>query len=297
MRFWNSRHKVIASLSIQDRIIADSFRLVSGDIDEAGRRNLAASGVSKDMAARIVEMAKTHGQQESVLGHKFWHSQSHKWDDDIRTQFQAVVLQDVNRTIVTPGLGEQPRFMSKTGVRLLGMFRSHALASNTRIVGSGLQRWDASVASGATGMIAIGGMVYALRQWMAGRDISDDPRKWIVEAVDRSGVTGLAMDVNNIMEKITRGKIGVNSALGLGAEVTTRYQSRNMLDAFIGPVMGLAEDIVGVASSPFREGGMTAGDARRIRKMIPYSSIFYWEWLFRTIEEGATSSLSLRGAQ
>ncbi len=81
------------------------------------------------------------------------------------------------------------------------------------------------------------------------------------------------MDVNNMSERWTHGKVGL-SALTKGGP-STRFQARNAVDALLGPSMGTAVDMAQIFGSSFHDDGMTKKDLHVIRTMIPFNQVFY----------------------
>ncbi|MGX9178259.1 hypothetical protein [Mesorhizobium sp. BHbdii] len=63
------------------------------------------------------------------------------------------------------------------------------------------------------------------KETIAGRETSEDPKVWAVEALDWSGLTGWAMDANGVLEKATRGTLGLSMITG---KPISRYATRNL---------------------------------------------------------------------
>ena len=137
-------------------------------------------------------------------------------------------------------------------------------------------------------MTALGSMTYGAKQYLAGREISDDPKKLIIESLDRSGAMGYFWDANNMIEKASRGNLGVNPAIG--GPPMSRYQSRNIWGAILGPTVGTVEDAFTITGA-LAAGEMTKREAHNIRTMLPYNTVFYIRKLLDQLEAKATEGL------
>ena len=214
-------------------------RIAAGEnVSAAQRKRLALSGINEDMAKRIAVQLNEHHQTVVNLL-----SGADKWDDlDAIDAWRSAVVKDVDRSIITPGIGERPLWMSNPTGQVIGQFRSFAFASTNKILVSGLQQRDLAALNGLWLMLALASVSYASKQITSGRPISDDPRVWIMEAVDRSGMLGYLFDINNIVEKVTRGTIGASALTG-GPQMS-RYASRNVIGSILGPSLGAFEDVL-----------------------------------------------------
>jgi len=154
---------------------------------------------------------------------------------------------------------------------------------------AGLQQRDAAVLNGTLLMLGLGAVTYAVKEKIAGRELSDDPRVWAVNALDRSGLTGWLMEANNIAEKATRGRVGLSAVSG---EQVSRYASRNVYGAFLGPSADAVADIFQVSGS-ISAGNTPGADIRRARMLVPGQNLFYVRSLFDHVEEGVGEGLGL----
>lgn len=274
INYWNAYNKAFASMVASDRILRDSIAIAEGRaISRKSVENLAIAGIDRQRAVAIAEQFRIHGQVEDGL--HFGRSQLWKGDVETQRAYQNAVISDVRRTIITPSAGELPTFMSIPIVRLLGQFRSFAFSATDKILVSGLQRADAAVVTGTMAAVTWGLMTGVLKAQIAGREFPwDKPQIALFEAVDRSGVLGMVTDVNNIVERVSRGQIGANPFLGAD-ETASRYRGRNLFDAVAGPTVGTIEDLLQLPAPLFEAGGLTQTDVRRLRRLLPFQNLFY----------------------
>lgn len=276
---WNAAMKQFAGMITMTNMLRAAERVAAGRGSAKDIRNLASSGIDADMAARITKQFAAHGEtQGGVLLAK-----AANWDDALaREAFRAAVVRDVDRTIVTPGQ-DKPLWMSTELGKMVGQFKSFGVSSMQKVALAGLQQRDAATLNGVLLTLALGAVTYQVKSWGAGKETSDKPSVWAVEAFDRSGLAGWLMEPNNALEKITRGKFGLSALTG---EQVSRYASRNATASLLGPSLGTVQDILDVTG-----GAMTGefGDSekRKLRQLVPAQNLFYVRWLMETAADGA----------
>jgi len=282
---WNAALKQFAGLITMTNVLRSSQRLAKGLASESEIRRLAASGIDLDLARAITRQFEAHGEITAGV----WLAQSGKWTDrSAMDSIRAAVVRDVDRIIVTPGQ-DKPLWMSTELGKMVGQFRSFSVSSMQRTTLAGLQQRDAAALNGVLLMLGLGAMVYALKEKVAGRELSDNPAVWAVNALDWSGLTGWAMEANGIAEKATRGKVGLSYFTG---EQITRFASRNVTGAFLGPSADAVSDIFQVSGSIFA-GDTTKSDLRKARQLLPYQNLFYIRSLLNKVEEATGDTLGL----
>ena len=280
---WNATIKQFTGMITMTNILRATRNVASGTATPDEIRKLAASSIDADMAKRIAKQFADHGdEQGGVLLAK-----GEAWTDNAALEaFRAAVVRDVDRVVVTPGQ-DKPLWMSTEIGKVIGQFKSFGIASIQKTTLSGLQQRDAATLNGTLLMLALGALTYKLKMDAAGKETSDNPAVWAVEAFDRSGLVGWLMEVNNASEKITRGTVGLSAFTG---EQVSRYASRNATASLLGPSLGTVQDILDVTGSTV-SGDFQKSDARKLRQLIPGQNLFYLRGLFNTVESAATEDL------
>ncbi len=285
---WNAAMKQFTGVVTSNRILETSAAWSRGKVRRGDSRKLAQMGIDRQMAERIAAEFTAHG--ETLDGVRIAHTE--RWTDrDAMLAFRAAVQKDVDATIVTPGIGDRPLWMSAELGKVIGQFRSFAFASTQRVFIARLQQRDAAALNGALLAVGLGMMVYASKTWLAGREVSDDPAVWVTEGVDRSGITGFLYDINNIVEKGSRGTVGVSALTG--GPTMSRYASRSITGAVFGPSIGFSEDLVRLVGAG-AVGDWRQSDTRAARRLVPYQNLFYARRLFDIAEEGANEALGVK---
>jgi len=284
---WNATLKQVSGLVVMTRILKASERVVGGTATADDIRKLAASGIDDDMAKRIHGQFAKHGEvQDGVLL-----ARGERWDaneSDALEAFRAAVVRDVDKTIVTPGQ-DKPLWMSTELGKTVGQFKSFGISAMQRIALSGLQQRDANTLNGAVLMLGLGAMAYATKETIAGRPLAEEPAQWAVEAFDKSGLAGWLMEVNNIAEKATRGRVGFSAFTG---KQVSRYASRNVIGAFLGPTADAVSDIFQISGSVFA-GDTTQSDLHKLRQLLPLQNLFYIRGLLNQVERSTGQALGL----
>ncbi|WP_225182169.1 hypothetical protein [Pectobacterium aroidearum] len=280
MNQWNSILKTWSGLIVQSRIL-DNARLASAgkEIPQAEIRKLAQVGIDESMLRRIGDQFSRHGEDMDGLltGH------SHMWDDRaVREAFQSAILKDVDSTIITPGVGDTPLMMSSEAGKNILQFKTFIFSSHNRMLVSGIQQGDASFYLGALGTIALGAMVYAMKQKLSGRDIDYSPNNLVKEGIDRSGMLGWISEPLNTMENISGGRFGLGAMFG--APPVSRFQSRNAIGALMGPTFDLGGDAATVANGVLN-GELDDKQVHAVRKMLPFQNLFLIAPLLNRVEE------------
>ncbi|MDG4721584.1 hypothetical protein [Thalassospira aquimaris] len=283
---WNAATKQFAGVVTMSRALDGIDKWTKGIADTATVENLARAGIDEDMARRIGAQFAAHG--DDVDGVKL--ANTANWDDRGAVQaFRGMIVKDVDRIIVTPGQ-DKPLWMSTELGAVIGQFKSFSIASTQRVFLAGLQQRDAAFMSGMGMMIGLGMLSYYLKAKTAGYEPTDNPGTWLAEGVDRSGSLGWFFEINNLAEKLTRGTVGVSALTG--GPIMSRYASRNVIGALIGPTSGAISDAA-QAIGALSAGDWRESDTSAMRRLLPYQNLFYMRWLLDQAESGINSQLGV----
>ncbi len=286
---WNAMIKQWSATVIGTRIITASKAWKAGKITVADVEKLALGGIDQRIAIKIADEFKAHGSADGPVSV----ANTIKWTDgEAIFHFRAALQKDVDRTIVTPGAGDRPLWMSFELGKVLGQFKSFSMASTQRVLIPALQQRDMATLNGMAIMLMLGAGVYWFKTVNSGREVSDNPGVWIAEAVDRSGMTGWLFDVQNVLEKGSRGTVGVSALTG--GPTISRYQSRNITGSLIGPSAGLVQSGVQVFGAATNL-ELTRADLRATRRLLPYQNLFYVRALLTAAQDETAEQLDLEG--
>ncbi len=125
-------------------------------------------------------------------------------------------------------------------------------------------------------------LVAQLAMWGAGKGAETAEwsiNRWVLEGIDRSGVTGATMDQMHTVsaalgnaDKLIGSKLG--GSLGLESEFQplTRMQNRNLQSKLLGPSGGLASDVptaISGATQFLLGDGITKNELRSLERLAP----------------------------
>lgn len=305
INWWNGTMRQTAALMAQDRVLRLALRVADDlPLTKLDRLDMRLAGLSTQNMRRIAKQYRRRlpdGTQVGQADPSGLHlSRSELWDDEgIREIYEAAILMDVNRTNIIPSKGDMPApiFNSPELTKTILQFKSFALSATNKITASGTERLragDMRVVHGVLGMVMTGGFAEMLKRELAGRDQPEDEGDWIFSAIDRSGVLGLLMELNNIIDQGTFAQGPLNALLG--APTSTRYDARNILDTFLGPSLGTAKDAIdgmNTISKWLGSGEASAAELGRLRRLAWFQNLFYTRWLFDQIQDTAAAKLQL----
>lgn len=282
---WNAAMKQFSGMVVMTNLLRASEKVAKGQASPKEIRKLAAAGINSDLAERITKQFAKYGETQDGV----FLAKAADWDDRLAKEaFRAAVVRDVDRIIVTPGQ-DKPLWMSTELGKTVGQFKSFNVSAMQRIALSALQQRDAETLAGVMTSLTLGAMTYVAKQAVAGKEISDDPAVWATNAFDWSGLAGWMMEVNNVAEKATRGRVGLSALTG---EQMSRYQSRNVVGAFLGPTPDAVADIFQVTGSMFA-GDTTKSDLHKMRQLLPFQNLFYIRGLLNQVEDATGDATNL----
>jgi len=287
---WNAFWKQFAGMVTMSRMLKASKAIAEGQGSAKEIEKLNAQGINSGQAARIWGFFKQHG--EIVDG--VFLPNTLAWEGpgaaEAVTAFRGGLKKEVDKIIVTPGQ-DKPLWMSTEWGKVIGQFKSFSVASVQRTALTGLQQRDMAALNGALLSVVAGMAVYGFKQSDAGRELSDDPKVWITEGLDRSGMFGWFWEVNNLIEKATRGAVGVNALIG--GPPMSRFASRNVLGAVLGPSVGAVQDLATVTGDLAQQ-DWKAQDTRALRRLIPYQNLIGMRRVWDEAEAGINDALGVK---
>ena len=281
MNFWTSGVKQLHAVVAQNRIVND---MIAGRYDP----KLKQLGIDEGAFDSISQMVKKHGEK---VGDS-WTMNTSKWENpDLVLMWKAAMMKESDRVVIVPGQ-DKPLLMSTEVGKTLFQFKSFMMAATQRIMLSNLQAQDRSYLQGALAMVSLGAMSYAFKQWDAGREISDDPMTLVMEGIDRSGMLGVLMEVNNTMEKISSNNVGMRPLLGVSAPAS-RFASRTVAEGAVGPTFGLVGDVIKTANGLSSGHQWAESDTRALRRLLPMQNLSILRQGLDAVENEVNKSLGV----
>ena len=263
--YWQQAVKQISAMTTEDSIIRNIQDFVANPTTSEAKVALAHNGIDFDLAQRILQEFKTHG--EDFKGVNLLNAE--KWQDkDALNSLLSAVISETDRIIVTPGFDKSVNLNSSEFIITLTQFKSFFISSTTKTLMRGVQDgFEKNNIVSFSMMMSLGMLIYASKTIEAGRELSDNPAVWLIEGFDRAGIGGIFSEVNNISEKA----FGLGVRPLVGGDVSSRYQSRSAADSLMGPSFGRLVNTFNLLRG-IKEGELTNQDINTIMTYVPYGN-------------------------
>lgn len=293
--WWNQGMKEIAALGFGDGLI--SAARAPSRMSKTDKAWLLRDGWDAQKLSDLNELYKRFNLEGKVSGNSkvldtgaIYRAWSEAPDAETRLSLERdVALADeynltlnkhADRSVVTPGSGDFPSFITKHPfLKLLGQYKGFGAASinkTTIPMTQGMMMGDANMAFGFMGLTVMGAGAYYLRQAMYDREITDNWQTMAYEGLLRGGALGLYSDGLAISQKVTNNWAGLGDAIGI--ETPSRYYARGFVTDVLGPTAGLLEDagyFINAGASYAKGEELTQRDMAKGARMIPFNNIFY----------------------
>lgn len=282
MSRWTEMAKSMASVTIGSRIIEDSIRWTKGSLPDKWKTALSSSGIDQDMARRISNMFEKHGEKTK---HNFM-ANTAKWEDEAAVDaFGAALNKDINLTIVTPGLGDTPLWMSTELGSTFAQFKKFAISATQRMLMRGMQEKDLDFMFGSILLMGSGMLIDKIyTEFRFGRDYSKQSLTTkLLNAFDRSGLAGIYTDINKAIETLTDNRIGIGPALGESKPFgsSNRWKAGTIFGPTGGQIYNIFDILYDVGGNQYNH-----HTAKNVRRLIPFQNVWYLDWLFDDIQKG-----------
>lgn len=278
--YWTAGMKQLQGITMQTRIFDD---LKKGKYD----KRLERLGISKSDADAMWKQVQQHGKKVDGI----WLTNRANWDNpELAKMYAAAMRKESDRVIIIPGQ-EKPLFMSREMGGLFFQFRSFIMSATQRVLIAGLQNQDHNTVGGLLSLIGMGMLVYTIKTLERGEELSDDPRVWLMEGIDRSGAIGILTELNVTLEKISQNEIGLRPLLGIDAP-SSKYVAHSLSQTALGPTFGsLLNDTIRALSTGLGPNEMTEADIRTLRRLLPYQNLTGVKQALDKVEEAIGDSL------
>ena len=282
MSRWTEIAKSMASVTIGSRIIEDSVKWGKSSLPDKWKTALSSSGIDESMAKRIAVQFEQHG---STLKHNFMANTAEWTDDAAKKAFGSALNKDINITVVTPGKGDTPLWMSTELGSTFAQFKKFAMAASQRILIRGMQEKDADFLFGSMLLLGSGMLIDGIyHKYRFDRDYANlSLTEKLMNGFDRSGLAGIYTDVNKAIETLTDNRFGISPMLGAGKPYgsSTRWKMGTLLGPSGGQIYNIFDIMYDVAGGKYNH-----HTAKNVRRLIPWQNVWYLDWLFDNAQDG-----------
>jgi hypothetical protein len=285
--FWTSANKEIAMyvgltsvLEIAEKLRAGGAKTLEDALSIGIRQGditqIANMGLGIDDLVKVAEQVSQHGEHYERL----MLPKTDRWTDaDIRAKFEAAMVKEIDATINTPSLGDKPLWTHNGILQHAAQFRSYAFNTMRATLIKGILQDSGPALQGALLSAALGAACYVMKQAESGREITDNEGEFLMNAIDRGGLTSYYMDIDSMIHRLTKGNISVQALIG--GEGATRFAAKSDWEILGGPttgtlgyIKGLAWDTIpGLVSGEMNKAGITP-----LFRLIPYNKAPWWRW-------------------
>jgi endonuclease YncB( thermonuclease family) len=274
---WNSGMKIVSGLMMQDKILTKVGTL-SKRLNEVGTDGLTKSELIdlSDMAQLGIDrdMIREMAAQPTVKHGNLTLADSDVWNDPaVVSAYRSAVVKAVDSIIVTPGVGDAPRFIKGPLLKLAAQFQSYNMAAHNRMLIPLMQDPDmARQVSAISSSMLVGALVYGVREAQKGH--SADLKK----ALDDGEYYNLARGVANNMSFLTTYSMLDEKVGGLlGLEGIGRYPGSAGVAGLLGPTAGAVQDVYTIGAALAGEAGLndksvTASTTSKMKGLLPFSN-------------------------
>jgi hypothetical protein len=271
---WNDTMKRISAVVTTQRILHFSEAWVRGEATPRMIEELAFMKIDYKIAREIVR------QIEGAMRHKsLIIPNTAKWTNrEARDAFRLALGVEVDRTIITPMVGDVPLVMNTEAGRVIGQFKRFGMASTKVILLSNLQWRDKQAMNGAILAFAMGAAVAKFKAEQYGYGIGSES-ELALQAIDRSGLIGIFPDINKSISQASRGTIAPGNMI-FGGHNRFKYSDRDITDVLMGPTRGTIRNIMKAGSGTAK---VLSGNPHEIKeseirahlRLTPLYNLFY----------------------
>lgn len=243
------------------------------------KEKLRHLGIGMDMQQRVSNQIKAHAHEEGGL----WNPRVDLWTDKEAIEMvEAAAIKEADTVVVTPAPGERALLLTGDVGALVGQFQAFSQAAVLRMALPLLQERGLRPYFEILALTSMGYLAYASQSVMRGEKPSNDPKIWLANAIDRTGMTGYAME----LYKRTANIMGFQ-------EFTHDPQKymRSGVESVLGPTGGALEAMGKVLSTT------STGDtrAKAFRQLLPFQNHILMRRGFDELEQQIAETLGGTG--
>ena len=290
---WSKRW---SSIMIQGRMNAalEDFMQAGNFADRTDLARFASFNIDETMAAKIALQLKIYGKdfgniKLANLG---------AWRDETAAElYKSMLNQSINRTVVTPGLGDRANWMSTELGSLVSQYKAWGVANLNRSLVSGLQEGGNQFWYGAAAAVGFAILLNEVRSRLFYDHSSfDRPATAVIaDGVDRSSILGWFSDANRAIETLSGNRLGFKPLMG--AAHPHSVDIPQAAGTVLGPAAGQAVRAGSVLNDFIRD-HPTAKTYSNWRTLLPGNTLPYLDPVYdRMISDGNFRTGMQRSAQ
>lgn len=270
MNIWNQTLKEITG-NVTALRMTESIMKKGGwrTLPKAEKEKLLKNGIGENDYNIMRKEIRANGKKEG----NEWLPNTDGWSDaNQRLKFRIALNQNVERIIITPGAGDRALWTSTELGSLITQFKSFGQGAMTRMLTSGLQEKDGAFWQGAFLIVGLAAIVNEAKRAQYGITSEETADEKLLNAIDRSGILGWFMDVNNSIEKVSDYKIGMRPFLT--EQQSYPVNARSKASAVLGPAASTTHNFFSVLGDIIKD-EVDEQTLRDTRFLFPSGNTFY----------------------
>ncbi len=285
INYWNDMFQQVNTLGVRFRMVnnIDDF-INKGKLGKREEEFMNFVGIGK--SSRIAMKKQIDEFGEEINGNII--PNIDKWTDKkLKEKFKAAIGKEVDRTIITKGATDIPRFGNTLLGKIVFQWQNFNFAFNNKVLISGLQDADGRVAAGLGTLMSLGMLTEFLKAKGSGQPLPQNPQQWVDAGLDRSGILGM-LSYGNSVPAIAG--FDYRGLLKDDPTIKSDRRAKNATEVFLGPTGQTLTKATHFAASLSKD-GITKGDVHRARTLMPYQNIFYLKPIFDVFEKRIAKGL------
>jgi hypothetical protein len=289
MNFWNDWWESVSTMTHQMRIIDTSIDFATtGKISKSDEVYLSRLGFDAQARKGILKEFEEFGMEFEdggrVLNTQDWRNQN------LAKKVEAGINKGVSEEVIIPTPGDKPIFSEGAIGKSFTQFMSFGFAANEKLLLSGLQKADSSFLAAQMNLMLGGVMVYALKQSLKGREVSEDPTTLFIEALENNPSLVLPLFVNRVADSAGAG-------LSNFTDDPRRANPKAFMETISGPTSGLITDGFHASQMLLKlsQGeNITRRQTRAVRQLIPMNNVFWLRKGFDEAQQGFEDAMGVK---
>ena len=283
---WTDMARRFSGGLVQSKLIENSLLWRAGNLPDDEITIMGRLGIVKEQAIQFADEWEASG---SLKHGKMFIANTSEWISENGTRtFRAAINTEIGRMVPTPGAVDKPKALLKSEWwKVIGQYRGFSIAATHRIMGAGIHQKGMQKYAGFASMVGIAMAVDAFKR---PDYINLTIEEQLLRAVELSAVTGIILDVNDTIERMTAGGFGLRPALGMDI----RERSPNWANR-MGTVGAVPNQWLTLMYGLTSDDAEVDDAARAIRYMIPYNNLIWWNEAFNRAQRASVDLIEDTG--
>lgn len=289
MASWNDMMKSVVTVLEQDALVRAAAN--PDALTAYQRGSFANIGFGTDELQRFKGQIDKYAVKEQGV----WRLRTDLWDDKgLGKRFELGLGKRADILVQTQGAADLPFLMDGNLGKTIFQFQSFGFGAVNRLMipaAQGLRAGDAKTAMGVVAMVGMGGLVYALREKIAGREADLSLKRLALEGVNRSGVIGYIPTYSDPLNDL------LHLDDNFGIPKFSQYGEARGPSDLLGPTQRTADTIwTGISRATKDEVPTGKATLETIFKLLPFRTLPGMQRVLHATEGELAEAMNMEGA-